>query len=92
VVYLDIYKPCRGYYEVSFKLISDNAKTSKPYEITCTYAKFLEEHIQKDPENWLWSHRRWKHKRPENIPFFTFSYKKMQNAKNSPTLAKNSPI
>ena len=68
VVYLDIYKPRRGYYEVSFQLITDNAKESKQYEITRAYVKLLEEHIQKHPENWLWSHRRWKRKRPEDIP------------------------
>ena len=68
VVYLDMYKPRRGYYEVSFKLITDNAKATKQYEITHAYAKLLEEHIQKHPENWLWSHRRWKRQRPENIP------------------------
>jgi len=67
VVYLDMYKPRRGYYEVSFKLISDNAKASKQYEITRAYVKLLEEHIHKHPENWLWSHRRWKRKRPEDI-------------------------
>jgi len=67
VVYLDMYKPRRGYYEVSFKLISNNAKESKEYEITRKYVKLLEEHIRKHPENWLWSHRRWKRQRPEEI-------------------------
>jgi len=67
VVYLDVFKPRRGHYEVSIKLISDNAKNTKEFDITRAYANFLDEHIRKHPENWLWSHRRWKHKRPENI-------------------------
>ena len=68
VVYLDIHKPRRGYYEVSFKLISDSAKETQQYEITRAYVKLLEEHIKKYPENWLWSHRRWKRQRPDDIP------------------------
>ena len=38
--------------------------TDKPIDY---YAKFLEENIKKQPELWLWSHRRWKRKRePKN--------------------------
>lgn len=68
VVYLDIDKPRRGYYEISVKLISDNARQTDKYEITRSYVRLLEEHIRKHPANWLWSHRRWKHTRPEGIP------------------------
>lgn len=68
VVYMDIKKVRRGHYEIAYKLISDNAKGSEPFEITTKYARLLEEHIKEHPENWLWSHRRWKRKRPESIP------------------------
>jgi len=27
----------------------------------------LEKNIQQQPHNWLWSHRRWKHKMPVNL-------------------------
>ncbi|MDR0364142.1 MAG: hypothetical protein LBH92_03885 [Bacteroidales bacterium] len=30
----------------------------------------LEEHIKRHPDNWLWSHRRWKRTRPKNIPIY----------------------
>ena len=29
-------------------------------------ADYLEQDIVAYPETWLWSHRRWKHQRPEN--------------------------
>jgi KDO2-lipid IV(A) lauroyltransferase len=35
-------------------------------EITRLYAKKLEEIIYERPENWLWSHKRWKMTLPEN--------------------------
>lgn len=68
VVFMDVQKVKRGHYEIAFKLISENAKGSEQFEITTKYARILEEHINAHPENWLWSHRRWKRNRPENIP------------------------
>ncbi len=47
-------------YEVTF--------TELPAEaITTTYVKRLEADIQREPESWLWSHKRWKHKHPQNL-------------------------
>jgi len=31
------------------------------YELTSRYARMLEEAIKKNPELWVWQHRRWKH-------------------------------
>ena len=56
----------RGYYEVEFKTISDHPQKTKDGEITDAYAKILEELINAIPESWLWSHKRWKHKRPSS--------------------------
>lgn len=68
VVFMDIQKVRRGYYDVEFTTLFEDASTTKEYEVTKAHTKFLEEIIRKRPELWLWSHRRWKHKRPENIP------------------------
>jgi KDO2-lipid IV(A) lauroyltransferase len=70
VVYLDMKRKRRGRYEVAFKLISENAKDTAHFEITSKYARILEEHIKRHPDNWLWSHRRWKRTRPKNIPIY----------------------
>ncbi len=65
VVYFGcINKLKRGYYSVNFKLITDDAKNTPEGYITDQHAKHLEERIIEQPEYWLWSHRRWKHKRP----------------------------
>ena len=67
VIFMDIQKVRRGYYEVEFTKLFDDASQTKPYEVTKVHTKFLEEIIRKTPELWLWSHKRWKHARPENI-------------------------
>lgn len=65
VVFMNIQRVKRGYYEITFSSITDNPKETKEYEITDKYVKLLENSISKNPDNWLWSHRRWKHKKPE---------------------------
>ncbi len=68
VVFMDIHKLRRGYYQAEFTLLFENAADTKEFEISKAHIKHLENTINKKPEYWLWSHRRWKHKRPEDIP------------------------
>lgn len=63
VVFMDLYRTKRGHYQVEFSLITDTPKETAEYEITEAHVRKLEEVIRKRPYNWLWSHRRWKHKR-----------------------------
>ncbi|MFT4772261.1 MAG: KDO2-lipid IV(A) lauroyltransferase [Cryomorphaceae bacterium] len=63
VVFFDIKKVNRGCYEIEFKLLSEKPKNEEPYIITEKHVKALEKRINAEPEWWLWSHRRWKHKR-----------------------------
>ena len=63
VVYLDVQKIRRGYYDVEFKLLYENPLQTKEYEITEAHTRMLENNITRKPEYWLWSHRRWKHNR-----------------------------
>jgi Kdo2-lipid IVA lauroyltransferase/acyltransferase len=63
VVYLDVMRLQRGIYEASATLLCENGKKTAETEISEQYVRLLEKSIQKRPDNWLWSHRRWKHKR-----------------------------
>lgn len=63
VVFFDIRKVRRGHYEIEFKLLSESPKSEENHTITQKHVKALEERIIAEPEWWLWSHRRWKHKR-----------------------------
>lgn len=67
VVFMDIQKVRRGYYEVEFTKLFDDASQTKEFEVTKAHTQFLEDIIRKRPEHWLWSHKRWKHKRPAHI-------------------------
>jgi KDO2-lipid IV(A) lauroyltransferase len=63
VVFADIQKIRRGYYDVGFKLVCENPRQNKEFEVTETHTRILEEIIVRKPEYWLWSHKRWKHNR-----------------------------
>lgn len=63
VVFVNMKRKGRGRYEVSFELITDNPKETKDGEIMERYVRCVERFINANPDNWLWSHRRWKHSR-----------------------------
>lgn len=64
VIFGRIIKLKRGYYTIELVKVFDEGAKTKEGEITHAYAKFLEESIRQQPENWVWSHRRWKHQYP----------------------------
>lgn len=66
VTYLDIVKEGRGRYTAHVKLITYNPKSEPEFAITEKYIREMEKTILRDPAYWLWTHKRWKHKR-ENI-------------------------
>lgn len=70
VVYVSIEKEKRGKYVIHTSLISENAALEEKGFIIQSFAQHLEKSILKQPAYWLWSHKRWKHKRPENQPLF----------------------
>lgn len=63
VIFLKVQKVKRGYYQASFEVLSDNAKEVPNYEITDQFLKLVEQQILEAPEYYLWTHKRWKHKR-----------------------------
>lgn len=60
VVFCYFRKEKRGYYKIFFQLAEENPSSTKVGELTKKYAGFLQWSIEQQPENWLWSHRRWK--------------------------------
>jgi KDO2-lipid IV(A) lauroyltransferase len=67
VVYGQINKLGRGHYEIEYRLITEEAEKEPYGYITETHTKWLEDKIISEPSYWLWSHRRWKHKRPDTV-------------------------
>jgi KDO2-lipid IV(A) lauroyltransferase len=60
VVFANIEKPRRGYYNVVFTLAEMEPGALERGELTLRYAHYLENVIKQQPDMWLWSHRRWK--------------------------------
>jgi KDO2-lipid IV(A) lauroyltransferase len=63
VVFFNVQKIKRGYYKIIPEILFRHPSGLPEYQITQTHVKRLEEIIIEKPEYWLWSHRRWKHKR-----------------------------
>jgi Kdo2-lipid IVA lauroyltransferase/acyltransferase len=65
VFFCEMKRVKRGYYEVEFiEIATPNEYPNLPIgEITERFVKVLENCIRKYPSDYLWTHRRWKHKR-----------------------------
>jgi KDO2-lipid IV(A) lauroyltransferase len=66
LVYFEITKVKRGYYNMNVELLFEHTAGLPEHLITETHVKRLERTIREKPEYWIWSHRRWKHKKPVN--------------------------
>ena len=61
VVFCNFYRVKRGYYKSELILVTENPNSLPDGEITRRMVSFIEDSIRKNPSNYLWSHRRWKH-------------------------------
>lgn len=62
VVFATVKKIKRGYYEMNTEVICSYPSQTNTNEISELHTRKLEIEILKQPETWLWSHKRWKHK------------------------------
>jgi len=63
VVYMNVRRVRRGYYEITPELLFEKPVNTMENEISERFTQRLETEIKRDPVPWLWSHKRWKHKR-----------------------------
>ena len=64
VLYLDIKKVKRGHYTGKFFVITPDASEEAENSIMERYMRRLEETTMREPAYYLWSHDRWKFKKP----------------------------
>jgi KDO2-lipid IV(A) lauroyltransferase len=62
VLFVEVKKVRRGYYEATFIPLADNPKDFENFKITEMYLKEVEKQILEAPEFYLWTHKRWKHR------------------------------
>lgn len=60
-IYCDMKKVKRGYYQVNYYRILPDGDQFESLEVVKKFHHLLEETINKRPDNYLWSHRRWKY-------------------------------
>lgn len=63
VVFFKIRKIKRGFYTLTVDLLFESSAGLNEHQVTETHVRKLEDIIKENPEYWIWSHRRWKHKR-----------------------------
>ena len=63
VIFLKGKKVKRGYYEASFEVLSEDVQSVPDFKISELFTRKVEEQIREAPEFYLWTHKRWKHKR-----------------------------
>ncbi|MCL4282448.1 MAG: lysophospholipid acyltransferase family protein [Flavobacteriales bacterium] len=64
VIYLGIDRPRRGHYHMRFELLEAEPANTPEGDISERHTRRLEQDIRSRPAIWLWTHRRWKHRRP----------------------------
>jgi Kdo2-lipid IVA lauroyltransferase/acyltransferase len=65
VVFFNVQKIRRGYYQYTVELLFEHTAGLPEHVITESHVRRLEDVIRETPEYWIWSHRRWKHKKPD---------------------------
>jgi KDO2-lipid IV(A) lauroyltransferase len=63
IIYVSVKREKRGVYAMNAELLLENPSGFTEDEISELHTKRLEKDIVECPESWLWSHRRWKHKK-----------------------------
>lgn len=60
-VYCEMKKVKRGFYQVNYQRILPDDKQFVQFEVVKKFHRLLENTIRKRPDNYLWSHRKWKY-------------------------------
>jgi len=63
VVFLKVKKVKRGYYEATFEILSNDVKSIPDFKLSEQFMDKVEQQILEAPEYYLWTHKRWKHKK-----------------------------
>ena len=67
VVFAGIRKLRRGYYRINLMRYCDDASQTSAGQVLNAYVSFVEQQLREQPDNWLWTHKRWKHKKKPDL-------------------------
>lgn len=60
-VFCEMKKVKRGFYQINYHRILPDGDRFAPFEVVQKFHRLLENTIRRRPDNYLWSHRRWKY-------------------------------
>ena len=63
VVFFSVKRVKRGFYETTFKTLTEEPNNFEDYKITDQFMTLVEKQIYEAPEYYLWTHKRWKHRK-----------------------------
>jgi len=61
VVFGNFYKLKRGLYTLQIEIVTEEPASLAKGDLTKRYLQYIQDRIRERPDNYLWSHRRWKH-------------------------------
>lgn len=76
IIFAHFRKKRRGYYHFDTTVIAENANEYSPETLTLRFRDLLEQTIIDGPDNYLWSHRRWRHEYLEKYSHLWIDKKK----------------
>ena len=66
VMFARVEKTGRGYYQCTFVPLPGNPKDYPNFEVTDWFMNLLEQQIRETPEDYLWTHKRFKHRKKDD--------------------------
>jgi len=80
VLYTSVKKIKRGHYEMHAEVLTEYPANSAEGALSEMFIRRLEQDIISQPETWLWTHRRWKHKRSKDVKLATIYDNRLEDA------------
>lgn len=66
VVFGKMRRTKRGFYTITFELLTENPRALPLYTLTDLHSQVLTDLVDEAPELWIWSHKRWKFSNTRN--------------------------
>lgn len=63
VIFVEIKQAGRFRYTIHLELMKEDMQGISPEELTRQFVERVQKQLHENPADWLWSHKRWKHKR-----------------------------
>lgn len=63
MIFLKVKKVKRGYYQATFEVLAENVQNIPDFKISELFMDKVQQQILEAPEFYLWTHKRWKHKK-----------------------------